>query len=497
MRKWYLILMTAVGLALFMALGYEDPTASPVRLSVGASKEPESGLPAAKPAQVGIQAVVSVDAAAFAAIEDATAAFERDRPWIDVALANVPQEEFAEQYRSLAMTGTAPDVAMVPTSWVRLEAAEGRLLALDDYISAERQSQWFETVRGAVRWNGYVWGVPVDWDPYVFVIPKGATGGAERQEPMSVRDWLGLVGGDAAKAATDRYGARLLADWGRAPLRETDPGADADGVIDPPQTLTAADASAKQKDDARAGAAQAEAGDAAASAGESDAGSDGDGDEVVGGEIGGESEGATAPAAAEAPPEAAEADARVGPSAATAALAGGRAPWALVPLSEAMRFAREADEGEWAVTAFVPEPASPPGSMPPFAGSSYVISPSTRHAVEAAEWIRYVTEEQKPGEPATSGDPAGLQAGWPVYRAAYGLPSALGGEPPSRTGGGFPDLSFEAALPTQRPTDAAAAPTMLRPIMRLLDAAPGTYGTPLDATTDTEPTNVSGAGEMR
>src|SRR5690606_15627658 len=116
----------------------------------------ESGsLAEAAVSRIALRAVVSMDPAAFRALIRATERFQTIRQDIVVTVTNVSADELQRRIRTSTETGDAPDIMLYPTAWVRREAAEGRLLSMDDFVPAERQSHWFETVRGAVRWNGY------------------------------------------------------------------------------------------------------------------------------------------------------------------------------------------------------------------------------------------------------------------------------------------------------------------------------------------------------
>ncbi|HZG78241.1 MAG TPA: extracellular solute-binding protein, partial [Paenibacillus sp.] len=235
MRKGFVIVMAALGMTLFMLLGLGDVTRVEAPDPYGATAAPEIGAPdeAASPA-ISLEAVVSLDARAFEGLRRATERFESTHPDVAVSLRNVGADELRDEVRNATETGDAPDVMLYPTEWVRREAAFGRLLSLDDYISAERQSQWFETVRGAVRWNGYLWGVPADWDPYVFVFrTDDPFAGGFAASPPTVSTWLALEDG-TGPSDDAAYGETLLRHWStkgdEAASASSEAAAQAEGV---------------------------------------------------------------------------------------------------------------------------------------------------------------------------------------------------------------------------------------------------------------------------
>ncbi|HZG88285.1 hypothetical protein [Paenibacillus sp.] len=402
MRKWFVILMTAVGMTLFMLLGMSDIGGDRPPLHSGERAAPVFGAPdeAAEP-RVALSAVVSMDARSFEALRRATDRYAAARPNVAVALRNVEPGEMNAMYEAGVETGSAPDVLLLPTERVRLEAAAGRLQALDDYVAAERQSQWFETVRGAVRWNGYLWAVPFDWDPYVFAVRADSP--LAKKTPATAEEWVAAAGSTQA-AVSDAYGTALLRDWSgggeaEAAEKSSDGPAPASGSAEE----AAGEASAEE-----GGAPLASAGVAAEASESTDSGED---------------------AAEEAQ---AEGDARAGVAESSEPAAGpveavlrGDAAWALVRLSEAAE--ANGGRGELAVAPFVAAPEAS-GALPPFAGRSFAVSASSQHPAEAAEWIRYLMEDATlEGHGLLETSNAG---GWPVYRSYYGLPaSALGGAP--------------------------------------------------------------------
>jgi len=453
MRKWFVIMMAAVGMTLFMLLGMSDIGGDRPSLPSGERIAPVFGAPdeAAEP-RVALRAVVSMDARSFEALRRAADRYADARANVEVALRNVEPDEMNAIYEAGVETGSAPDVLLMPTERVRLEAAAGRLQALDDYVAAERQSQWFEAVRGAVRWNGYLWAVPFDWDPYVFAVRADAAIAAKA--PATADAWLeAAAGSGAGGAVADAYASALLRDWS--------------GGGEAPESHSGA-AAVERSGVERSGVET--------SAGEAPVEASSDDDESEAGGSMGSGEGVREGAEAEAGDDDVEASASV-PGASEAeeaadaveAVLRGDAAWALVRLSEAARGSGE--RGELAVAPFSAAPETA-GALPPFAGRSFAVSASSQHPAEAAEWIRHVTED------ATLEAYGLLEAsaadGWPVYRSYYGLPvSALGGTP-AVLGAASGTAS---AYPLGALADDGADGQRLGTLMRWIDNAYAPYAT--------------------
>lgn len=202
MRKWFIILLSVTGITVVIILGWQNPISRNPGISdrfAGLSET--SGRHEQEPPQITIEVVVSVDGETMSNWKQATERFEYMRPNVQVNIKNVTFHELVHTYRHGLLSGEGPEVLLYPTSWVRHEAAAGRLRSLDNYVTLERQSQWFETVRGAVRWNGYLWAVPLEWNPYVFVI--------DADEGEKLADLLSAPAASVSGRAD--YGMALLA----------------------------------------------------------------------------------------------------------------------------------------------------------------------------------------------------------------------------------------------------------------------------------------------
>jgi ABC-type glycerol-3-phosphate transport system substrate-binding protein len=440
MRKWFVILMTVIGMTLFLLLGYGDPVGEQARIPDRTAKLPDpGGLDEAEMPRVAIKAVVSLDGQAFSVLKQATERFEARRPDVDVTVTNVKAEQLYIQQQSLAVTGEAPDVMLYPTAWVRYEAAQGRLLSLDDYIPVERQSQWFEAVRGAVRWNGYLWGVPADWDPYVFVFPS-ETGPVPTEGLFEAVNAVGLTrtGLDSRQTGMEQYGVELLREYvGVATISEGQRESEQDQET---QESGAPGMPSSDVDVKEPGKASHNGGSTV----QSDMPQDG----------------VEEPSAVD--------DISL---ASVAAVKRGEALWAFVPLSVALLEAGSDRNPNLSISVPIPMLGGANGALPPFIGSSYVISPSTEHPAEAAEWIRYVTDPS-----ATHERSLREGARWPVYRSLYGLPASLSSDGPKMLG----SIGEQNVTPMPETTSVWGRESWVtaKPIMRLWDRVPSAYAAP-------------------
>jgi hypothetical protein len=163
MRKWFVVLMTIFGVLIFIMLGYGAPTVENRSfIEENERVQTPDELTDEQKQSVEMKVVVSMDPQAFAPLLQRSLRFQRDTPEMKVQVINVPLQK-------LVAGNFSADVILYPASWIRHLASQGRLMALDEFVSAERQSQWFDLVLRAMKWNGYVWAVPYHWNPYVLL----------------------------------------------------------------------------------------------------------------------------------------------------------------------------------------------------------------------------------------------------------------------------------------------------------------------------------------
>lgn len=88
---------------------------------------------------------------------------------ISVEINNISPAEAYDQFKRMSQLGEAPDLLLLDNSWVREFAVLGYLLPVDAYFTNESQSDQIEPIIEQLKWNGYIWGIPKDIDPYVLV----------------------------------------------------------------------------------------------------------------------------------------------------------------------------------------------------------------------------------------------------------------------------------------------------------------------------------------
>ncbi|USB34484.1 extracellular solute-binding protein [Paenibacillus sp. YPG26] len=114
---------------------------------------------------------------------------------VQVELVNIPEKDAYHSFKSSMEMGEAPDVLLLDNAWIREFASSGFLLPVEAYNSGQAGADSLSTSLSQTTWNGYVWGVPKDYDPYVVVYhPARLQELGYTQLPKSSGEWSALIG---------------------------------------------------------------------------------------------------------------------------------------------------------------------------------------------------------------------------------------------------------------------------------------------------------------
>ncbi|WP_055107451.1 ABC transporter substrate-binding protein [Paenibacillus ihumii] len=90
--------------------------------------------------------------------------------------------------------GESPDVLLLDNDWIRKFASSGYLMPAERYYSSPLSGEVLSVSLGQNEWNGYIWGVPFDIDPYVFAYnPDLIREFGFEQPPKTADDWEKLL----------------------------------------------------------------------------------------------------------------------------------------------------------------------------------------------------------------------------------------------------------------------------------------------------------------
>ncbi|ANS75131.1 hypothetical protein AWM70_11395 [Paenibacillus yonginensis] len=115
-----------------------------------------------------IRVAVQLEPEAFKLLEDRTRIF-MDSYHVSVDLVNEYGKDVYDLFRGDLALHDAPDVLLVDNAWIREFAVKGYLLPVDNYYSGAAAGNSLSTLQSFSEWNGYLWAIPKDMDPYVLV----------------------------------------------------------------------------------------------------------------------------------------------------------------------------------------------------------------------------------------------------------------------------------------------------------------------------------------
>lgn len=123
-------------------------------------------------APLTLKAQVSMEPKEFELLQKLAKQFADAHNGISVEVENISAKEAYDKWKKASQMGDAPDLMLLDNTWVHEFAALGFLQPVDEFFSGDQQAQRFATLMNQVKWNGYIWGVPKDVDPYILAWNK-------------------------------------------------------------------------------------------------------------------------------------------------------------------------------------------------------------------------------------------------------------------------------------------------------------------------------------
>lgn len=207
-RRKTLLVIVILGLtALFLSPWTSSPVPKTEPTSVPEeSPAPPTAVPVSAeeelPADLEVTAVI--DETGFELLQRQSAEFQNRHPDVSVRwtrldpMSDTLGEELRENVRGA-------DLLLVPNEWVRSLAVEGEIQPVDSAYVGDALTEQFTAIIAQMKWNGYIWGVPRDIDPYVTVWNRNVLESLKTETermtpPLSFDQWQSLPQKLAEKA---------------------------------------------------------------------------------------------------------------------------------------------------------------------------------------------------------------------------------------------------------------------------------------------------------
>lgn len=144
---------------------------------------------------IELHANVSVTTEQFLELQRWNRAFMADHPHIVVHLTNEPDSSFAHgNWERNSSVGNGADIMLLHNEWVMPFAVRGYLKPVDSKLANEGMPQHANGWLEPLKWNGYLWGVLYDINPYVLLWNKSMLAEAGTSEvPQDWESFLALV----------------------------------------------------------------------------------------------------------------------------------------------------------------------------------------------------------------------------------------------------------------------------------------------------------------
>lgn len=110
--------------------------------------------------------------AEFTAFKKVITTFEKKNKSISITVTNVQPSQGKTYYDMLkkqAQLKGMADITLLDTNWIEEFAALGYLEAMDDLYIDVPVEKYVASTLLPLRWNGFYWGAPFDFDPYIAV----------------------------------------------------------------------------------------------------------------------------------------------------------------------------------------------------------------------------------------------------------------------------------------------------------------------------------------
>lgn len=167
-RAWVMLLVIAIGtLILFSTLFFTGNSndVTPTKKSTSPASEDKSDDNIHE-----LSMNVHMGEEEFNVLSSLTQAFEKKNPTIQINLTNLIPAENQTYYEALklrAQLARMSDLTLMDSNWIEEFAALGYLNYVDDHYIKVPVEDYVGSLLSPLKWNGFYWGVPLDFNPYI------------------------------------------------------------------------------------------------------------------------------------------------------------------------------------------------------------------------------------------------------------------------------------------------------------------------------------------
>jgi hypothetical protein len=131
---------------------------------------PQQPLP-----EIKLDVAVSLNEQQYAELLKVSQQVSEQHPKIDVKITNYFEEQLSYmEWERRARLGELGDIQLVPNEWVVPLAIQGLYQPVDRLMNNEVLSDQLPSIVDALKWNGYMWAVPYESNPYLVFVHNEA-----------------------------------------------------------------------------------------------------------------------------------------------------------------------------------------------------------------------------------------------------------------------------------------------------------------------------------
>lgn len=160
---------------------------------------------------------VSLSNSQFQQLQELNRNFMIEHPYIQVKLTNEPFKDRAYDLWALqSRQGEASDIMLLDNGWVRPFAIRGFLKPADSIMTGDALTDQLTGLLDPLKWNGYIWGVPREVNPYIVVWSEALLAAAGLKEPPA--DWASYQA--AASKVIELNSEASIVNWSEGDLQQ-------------------------------------------------------------------------------------------------------------------------------------------------------------------------------------------------------------------------------------------------------------------------------------
>ncbi|MFC5403038.1 extracellular solute-binding protein [Cohnella soli] len=132
--------------------------------------------------------------------------FSLSHPEIAVELTRIDPNQAYDHYKQASDINESADVMLLNGEWVNEFASSGYLLPADPAFVGKALAEQLNALTSQLKWNGFMWGVPFDMNPYVLLWNENLIHdalGADVSLPLALEQWATLA--DKGASSTTPY----------------------------------------------------------------------------------------------------------------------------------------------------------------------------------------------------------------------------------------------------------------------------------------------------